>query len=159
MNDKVTGGDLFKLWQVANVCLPRTAKTYTDASGGLGGTTGGTDGGTQFSDTEAFQKSDSMSPHGEPGGRVFASWSALRDEMHLIMGTTAQNLLYAQEALNTAIAQYQEEDDSLAADLTNNYLNNPEKHDKNDPSQNPPTGDDKPGKPSLPEYYTSPADN
>lgn len=149
MADNVTGGDLFKLWQTANVCLPRVAKVFTDVNGGVAGSANG--------DFGAFSHGESRS--GGPGGsKVYSAWAPVRNEFQLIVAQTAQNLLDAQTALNTAIEAYKEQDQAAAQDLQKNYMENPAKHDPNDPSQNPPEGEYKPGQPKPPEYYESPAD-
>ncbi|GIG65855.1 hypothetical protein [Phytomonospora endophytica] len=149
MTDKVTGGDLFNLWTVANVQLPQIAAVFTRANDGLAGTADG--------DSEAFGRGD-PGPYGPAGGRVFAAFAPLRDEMQYIVAQTAQNILDAQTACNNAIEAYQAADAEAAADLRKNYFENPEKYDPNDPVQNPPTGEQAPGEPKPPDYYTSPGD-
>ncbi|GLZ78125.1 hypothetical protein Afil01_29320 [Actinorhabdospora filicis] len=149
MGEQVTGGDLFKLWQVANVYLPRAAKVYTDVNAGVAGTSNGEIG--------AFGRGENASGHLD-GGRVLAAFGPLRNEFQWIIADTAQYLLDAQTALNKAIAEYGKQDAAAAADFRNNYLNNPDKRDTSDPSQNPPTGDYAPGSPLRPGGYVSPVE-
>jgi|GEM_PF-1486385 hypothetical protein len=139
---EIMGGDLYHLWRVSDVHLPRIADVYYDASRALGGATG--------VDAGAFRAN---TPSG-PGGSIMtsstgAAWAALRDEMQRMYQEIGGTILDASAALRRAQQAYVEAD-MASADALSNYLNDPNMHDPNDPLSNPPVegADDHPGEPA-----------
>jgi len=138
---EIVGGDLYSLWRVSDVLLPRVADVYYDAARAIAAAADG--------DGDAFA---SNRPAG-PGGALMtsaggAAWAALRDElqrMYVQIGTT---VLHAGEALRRARQAYIDAD--LAnADALDAYRSNPINHDPTNRASNPPLpgDDDYPGEP------------
>ena len=148
----VTGGDLYKLWKVANVDLPNVAGVYTSGSSELGGNQG---------DLRGAFATGSEGPHGSViyGGPCEAFYN-LHTEFQHILAQTGQNLLDTAAAVNKAIELFSEEDGEAAASLDAILDGEPYDgvplHDPNDPGQNPP--ETPPGEPDFPDYYDSPGD-
>ncbi|MFC6014657.1 hypothetical protein ACFP2T_00400 [Plantactinospora solaniradicis] len=138
---EIVGGDLYHLWRVSDVHLPRIADVYYDASRALGGATGDDDG--------AFRAN---TPTG-PGGTIMSSggaaaWGDLRDEMQRMYGQIGGTILNAGEAIRRAQRAYVDAD-MASADALSQYLHDPTNHDPNNPASNPPRqgADDHPGEP------------
>lgn len=162
MNDEVTGGDLLALWQVSKVQMPRIADVFVDASqmvGGGHGSGGDAVSGTSDAD-EAFTQTRTQ-PYGggteaETSGRVYPSWSQLRNELQHILALAAQNTLDAAAAADAALNSFRGTDSDTGTSVTaagaefDEMVKDPNEVDPNDPSQNPPTGADKPGTPDKP---------
>ncbi|MEQ4306029.1 hypothetical protein ABNF97_32360 [Plantactinospora sp. B6F1] len=138
---EIVGGDLYHLWRVSDVHLPRIADVYYDASRALGGATGDDGGGFRAN-----------TPTG-PGGTIMSSagaaaWGALRDEMQRMYTQTGGTILNAADALRRARQAYVDAD-LASADALSQYLADPANHDPNNPASNPPAegADDHPGEP------------
>lgn len=150
---EVTGGDLYKLWSVANVHLPNVAAVYTSGSSSMGENQG---------DIRGAFETGSEGPHGSViyGGPCEAFFS-LHNEFQHVLATTGQNLLDSASAVSKAIEEFVEEDTTAGTELDSvlegePYKGGPALHDPDDPAQNPP--EDPPGDPDYPEYYDSPGD-
>ncbi|MFD0558248.1 hypothetical protein FB566_3547 [Stackebrandtia endophytica] len=148
----VTGGDLYKLWTVANVHLPNVAAVYTSGSSEMGGNQG---------DIRGAFETGGEGPHGQTiyGGPCEAFYS-LHSEFQHVLAQTGQNLLDTASAVNKAIENFSEEDTAAGNDLDSILEGDPydgtQLHDPNDPSQNPPA--EPPGEPDFPDDYDSPGD-
>jgi len=139
---EIMGGDLYHLWRVSDVHLPRIADVYYDASRGLGGATGADEGGFR-DNTPAYPGASVMS------SAVGAAWAALRDEMQAMYTETGQTILNAGEALRRAQRAYVEAD-MARSDALSKILSDPDYHNPNDPASNPPAENapDHPGEPA-----------
>lgn len=172
MNDEVTGGDLLALWQVTKVQMPRIADVFVDASqmiGGGHGSGGDAVSGTSNADDAFTQTREQRQGPAETSGRVYPSWSALRNELQHILAMSAQNTLDAAAAGDAALNSFRGTDSDTGTSVTDagkefdEMVKDPNEVDPNDPSQNPPTGNDNPGKPDNPKEswgddYESPGD-
>ncbi|HZE41452.1 MAG TPA: hypothetical protein VE172_21840 [Stackebrandtia sp.] len=156
--NSVTGGDLYSLWSVANVSLPRVAKVYTDANSAMSGT-----------ENSSGKFEAAPTDHGPSTSPIYPYFENCRSELQHILAQTATNILDVSSALNLAIKDYEKED-TTAADQFKHIIAGDKVdlhgdgdavqiHDPNDPSSSPPTGTDKPGKPDEPDYYDSPGDD
>jgi hypothetical protein len=145
---KVTGGDLYHLWRVSDVHLPRVADAFYDATRQLNGgrgNTGETDDDAFRTAAPAFPGADAMS------SPVAEAWDMLRDEMQRGFAQVGDTVLEAAAAIRMAINVYQQVD-AQNADLLSRYLADPHLHDPNAPESNPPVpgSADYPGQPVLP---------
>jgi hypothetical protein len=138
---EIVGGDLYHLWRVSEVHLPRIADVYYDASRALGGATGD-DGGSFRANTPVGPGGSIMSSAGA------AAWGALRDEMQRMYAQIGGTCLNAGEGIRRAHQAYVDSD-MASADALSQYLKDPANHNPNDPASNPPQpgADDDPGKP------------
>jgi hypothetical protein len=139
---EIVGGDLYHLWRVSEVHLPRIADVYYDAGRDLHAASG--DGPDRFrAGTPAGPDGTVMS------STVGAAWADLRAELMGMYREIGETVLDAAAAVRHAQQAYVEAD--LAnADALSTYLADPAKHDPNDPLSNPPSGDadDHPGVPA-----------
>jgi hypothetical protein len=145
---KVTGGDLYHLWRVSEVHLPRIADAFYDGTRLLAG--GESSGGE--ADTDAFRANQSAYPGSTAmSSGVGAAWEMVRDEMQRGLAQVGDTVLEAAAAVRQATQVYLTED-AHNANLLNAYLQDPHNHDPNDIANNPPApgADDDPGKPALP---------
>jgi hypothetical protein len=149
MPEDITGGDLYHLWRVSDVHLPRIADVYYDATRLVGGAETTASGG---SDADAYRAGVAA----YPGASILVSpigtaWAGLRDEMQSMYGQIGGVILAAAEGVRKATQDFVTED-MVNADKLNKYKNDPNNHNQNDPASNPPavTADDNPGTPSLP---------
>ncbi|TWJ08088.1 hypothetical protein LX16_4308 [Stackebrandtia albiflava] len=150
----VTGGDLYSLWKIANVSLPRVASVYTSTSGTMNG---GQDGMSDL-----FLQGEGQ--YGQPMyGAAYASFQKTYSEFQHILAQTGQNILDTAAAVNLAIQNFGTADgetgttlDDLNAILEGEQIGGTQYHDPNDPTMNPP--EDPPGEVTEPEGYTSPGD-
>lgn len=147
----VTGGDLYSLWKIANVALPRVAAVYTSASSSMGASEGNIQG--------AFE--DGTGQYGQPTyGGSMESFQKCYNEFHHILSLTGRNLMDTAEAVNGAIAAYREDDTSAGTELDSilkgEKIDGVQLHDPNDVNQNPP--EDMPTDPDKPDNYESPGD-
>lgn len=141
----IVGGDLYHLWRVSEVHLPRVADAYYDAGRAIGE--------ARAYDADAF-RSDMPSYPGatsasySPVGRA---WAQLCDELQRMYAQIGGTCLAAAEGLRRARQAFVDAD--LAnADALSDYLADPTNHDPDDPSSNPPApgSADDPGTPDLP---------
>lgn len=141
MVENVTGGDLYHLWRVSEVHLPRVADVFYDANRLLGGP--GKDSGDSFRDnTSVYPGSSFMT------SSVGAAWDGLRGEMQTMMAQIGTTILDAAQGVREATKAYIEVDQANA-NLLNVYLHDPLSHDPADVASNPPApgADDNPGSP------------
>ncbi|HIV59269.1 MAG TPA: hypothetical protein H9902_15085 [Candidatus Stackebrandtia faecavium] len=149
MND-VTGGDLYSLWKIANVALPRVANVYGSSSSGLNGNQSDMSG--LFAAGEGPHGSVIQSP-------IFSSFSQVYSEFQHILALSGRNIQETADAVNRAIEGYSERDtqagEDLASILKGDEYKGTQMHDPDDPLTNPPedTTD-----PVEPDYYDSPGD-
>lgn len=139
---QIMGGDLYHLWRVSDVHLPRIADVYYDASRALGGATGDDDGGFRAN-----------APTG-PGGTIMtsavgAAWAEVRDELQRMYQDIGSTVLDASAALRRAQQAYVDAD-MARSDALSSILNDPSKHNPDDPLSNPPVegAPDHPGEPA-----------
>lgn len=141
MAGDVTGGELYHLWRVSEVHLPRIADMYYDANRLVAGAAAGSEGGF------------GLNAPAYPGSSVMISaigdaWGRLRDELQemyaQIGGTVLEAAAGVRLGTQAIIAADTDGSDELAK-----FLNDPALH-KPSPESNPPVGDDAPGTPILP---------
>lgn len=137
MAAEVTGGDLYQLWRVSEVLLPRVADVFYDANRLLGGSTGGSDsfrvGGPAY-----------------PGSSVMSSaigtaWEDLRSEMQAMMEQIGTTVLDAGQGVRVATQAYLDVD-VANADLLREHLADPHNLIPGDVASHPPV----PGSPEDP---------
>ncbi|BBH70720.1 hypothetical protein ACTI_74050 [Actinoplanes sp. OR16] len=140
MAENVTGGDLYRLWRVSDVHLPRVADVFYDANRLLGGAAGGSD---------AFR----VNAYAYPGASVMtsaigAAWQELRGELQLTMAQVGDTVLDAARGVRTAALVYNETDIDNAGELLKvdgiggklgDYLSRRINHDPGDVASNPPS--------------------
>ena len=149
MADKILGGDLYHLWRVSDVHLPRIADVYYDANRILSGAKASGAGGQ---DTDAFRESAPAYPGATAmTSPVAAAWAELRDELQRMHAQIGETVLDAADAVRRAIETYVEAD-LVSADALAVYMADPANHDPADAASNPPAegADDHPGRPVLP---------
>src|SRR5689334_9380826 len=124
---RATGGDLYHLWRVSEVHLPRVADAFYDASrllAGGRGVGGDTDDG-------AFRAGTSSYP-GIPASGFYSgtgrAWDALRDELQRGLAQVGDTILEAAAAVRRATADYLEVDGEASRNLLNVYLADPNNH-------------------------------
>jgi hypothetical protein len=140
MAGEVTGGDLFHLWRVSEVLLPRVADVFYDANRLLGGSGGGGD---------SFR----VNAPAYPGSSVMTSgigtaWEDLRAEMQAMMEHVGTTVLDAGQGVRNATQIYLDAD-TANANLLRDYLADPNNLDVTDSPSNPPLpgSDEDPGRP------------
>jgi hypothetical protein len=139
---KITGGDLYHLWRVSDVHLPRIADVYYDAnrtlSGGIGNDTGGF-------------RANTASGSGAMSSSSGAAWAELRNELQSMYAQIGTTILTAATGIRQASQAYVDAD-MVSADELAKYRSDSTNHDPNDPASNPPVpgSDDDPGQPILP---------
>ncbi|MBO0867411.1 MAG: hypothetical protein J2P15_02500 [Micromonosporaceae bacterium] len=144
---KATGGDLYHLWRVAYVHLPRIADVFYDATRLLAG---------GKSDEDAFQKDVPAYQRATDGngmsGLVGPAWATLRDEIQQGFAQVGETVLEAAEGVRTAIEAYLKADGNASRNILSLYLADPANHDPHDPASNPPVrgSNEDPGIPLLP---------
>jgi hypothetical protein len=140
MAEEVTGGDLFHLWRVSDVLLPRVADVFYDANRMLGGST---DGGDPFRvNGPAYPDSSIMS------SSIGTAWEDLRAEIQAMMEHVGTTVLDAGQGVRNATQVYLDVD-TANANLLRDYLADANNLDATDAPSNPPlpgTGED-PGRP------------
>lgn len=147
----VTGGDLYSLWKIANVALPRVAAVYSSSSSSMGSSEGQIEG--------AYQ--DGTGRYGQPTyGGSMESFQKCYNEFHHILALTGRNLMDTIDSVNEAITEFREQDSAAGAQLDSilkgEEIDGLQLHDPNDPNQNPP--DEMPTDPDKPDDYESPGD-
>jgi hypothetical protein len=151
----ITGGDLYSLWKIANVALPRVANVYTDAIPSVSS--------TESAAQSAFDGAG-QGTYGSTMGNVYPAFCNLRNEFWHVLSGTATNLMDCSSAINKAIEDYKAQDSGAATDFENimqgKEVDGVQLHDPSDPTQNPPTGGDAPDRDDIdsPEYYESAGD-
>lgn len=142
MVENVTGGDLYHLWRVSEVHLPRVADVFYDANRLLGGP--GRNSGDSFRDNTAVYPGSSFMT-----SSVGAAWEDVRAEMQAMMAQIGATILDAAQGVRAATQAYIEVDHANA-NLLNQYLRDPLNHDPADNASNPPApgADDNPGQPA-----------
>lgn len=148
----ITGGDLYSLWKIANVALPRVAAVYSSASSSMGGSEGSIQG--------AYVTGEGQ--YGQPtyGGSMEA-FTNCYNEFHHILALTGSNIMDTSAALNKAIEEFRGQDGTASSDfdsiIAGEKVDGVQHHDPNDPNQNPP--EEMPTEPDKPDNYDSPGDN
>ncbi|WP_213450999.1 hypothetical protein [Rhizomonospora bruguierae] len=140
----VTGGDLYHLWRVSEVLLPRVADVYYDANRLIGGAAAGNDEDGFGSTTPVYSGSSATySPTG-------SAWAAVRDELQSMYAEIGTTILDAAQGVRMAREAYAEADTAAGEEL-NALLRDPT-WQPSDPGSNPPVpgSEDDPGQPILP---------
>lgn len=141
MTVKAFGGDLYHLWRISEVLLPRVADVYYDANRLIGGNAGQNNAAGFASTTPVYSGSSyTYSPTAN-------AWEGVRDELQAMFAEIGGTVLEGAEAVRQAQRAYENQDGSCKADL-DAYLADPLKHPK-DPESNPPVpgSEDDPGQP------------
>ncbi|MBN1170987.1 MAG: hypothetical protein JXA67_02330 [Micromonosporaceae bacterium] len=168
MANTIAGGDLYHLWRVAEVHLPRIADVYYDANRALSGakTTYAQVGPGEAHlppevthDTDAFRQNTSSVPasagyyasQASMTSSVGAAWEALRNELQSMYAQVGTTVLDAAGGIRRAMQDFVDAD-LTSADELSKYLVDRTNHNPNDPASNPPVrgADDHPGEPVLP---------
>jgi hypothetical protein len=128
MTDHVMGGDLYALWRVSDVHLPRITAVYYDANR-----------------TVALSDSAGMAP------AVAASWTELRTELTRMYAQIGETIDTAAVSLRQATQAFIDTDQANAQALSK-YMSDSANHDYGNPASNPPQpGDnDYPAEPVTP---------
>ncbi|WP_341716750.1 hypothetical protein QQG74_22585 [Micromonospora sp. FIMYZ51] len=149
MMAEVVGGDLYRLWRVSEVHLPRIADVYYDAAR----TVAGARGSGSSSDADAFRDSTPVYPGSSVlSSPVGAAWAQLRNELQHMYTQIGDTVQLAGDGIRDATQAYLDTD-QVNADALRLYLNDPRNHNLDDPASNPPAvgDDDHPGTaPPLP---------
>jgi hypothetical protein len=143
MVENVTGGDLYRLWRVSEVHLPRVADVFYDANRLLGGAAADT-GDSFRNNTPVYPGSSFMT------SSIGAAWRDVRGEMQAMMAQIGTTILDAAQGVREATQAYLEADNNANANILNSYLADPLNHNPQDPASNPPVpgADDDPGTPT-----------
>ena len=162
MAEKITGGDMYHLWRVSAVHLPRVADVYYDATRILGGaktTTTPIPGAPDYiapetsHDTDAFRDNKPIYPgSGTMSSAVGAAWAQVRDEMQNMYAQVGGTILAAASGIGKAMQDFVDAD-LVNADELDKYKADPTNHNPHDPASNPPApgAEDDPGTPVLPD--------
>ncbi|ADD43844.1 hypothetical protein [Stackebrandtia nassauensis] len=138
MNDitrKVTGGDLYSLWRVANITLPIVERVYTK---------------------QANATHEIDVPDDQKFGRCHPWWATICSELESALFGTSVTFRIAAQGINKAVDEYRYVDGDNAKGLNavgeelNEILDNPNLHDKEDEL----TGDELPGRIEAPNWTT-----
>lgn len=137
MGTEITGGDLWHLWRVAEVHLPRVADVFYDASrlAGGGGSDGSSDGGFR-ANAPAYPGATSAMT-----STVAAAWSGLASEIQTMFNDVGTTILDAAEGVGAAIQTFIDSD-VVSADALQVFLDDKNKHDPGSPASNPPVPGD-----------------
>lgn len=144
---EIVGGDLYHLWRVSDVHLPRIADAFYDANRLLAGAQSG------GSDRDAFRDNAPVYPGASfMTSTIGAAWAELRDELQSLYAQNGEIILGAADGLRRAMDIFVTAD-LCNADALSQYLADPANHDPNDPASNPPRpgSEDDPGEPVLPD--------
>jgi hypothetical protein len=158
--DEITGGDLYHLWRVSDVHLPRIADVYYDATRLIGGAASTPVPGSAsgYGPPEISHDADAFRAGAPayPGATIMtspvgAAWAGLRDELQGMYGQIGATILAAAEAVRRATQDFVDAD-HVNADKLNRYKNDPANHNQGDAASNPPApgSDEDPGQPDLP---------
>lgn len=141
---EVVGGDLYHLWRVSEVHLPRIADVYYDAGRAVGGAASN-DSGAFRDSTPAYPGATAMT------SPVGAAWAQLRDELAQMYGQIGGTILTAAEGIRQARQGYIDSDQAIA-DEFRTFMADENNHNPNDVASNPPAegADDDPGAPYVP---------
>src|SRR5690606_34886199 len=124
---EIVGGDLYGLWRVSEVHLPRIADVFYDAGRAIGAAQP-----VRFRGVASSRLDVPVMP--APAG---AAWEELRDELLRLYAQVGDTVLVAAAGLRRAREVFVEAD--LAnADALRNYLATPGMHDPNASASNPP---------------------
>ncbi|MGH3729321.1 MAG: hypothetical protein ACRDTU_11295 [Micromonosporaceae bacterium] len=111
-----TGKDLAvnleKLLYVARRDLPAAADVYLDANGHAADT-------AEVDKAAFLRPQESHSGSHDSPGQVYPAWAALRDELQMILGETADALIDTGRALEMVVDVYTDTDAEAAAALKN----------------------------------------
>jgi len=138
----VTGGDLYHLWRVSEVHLPRVADVFYDANRLIGGP--GKNSGDSFRDNTPIYPGSSVMT-----SSVAAAWENVRSGIQAMTEQLGSTVLHAAQGVREARQAYIETDTANAAKF-DAYLHDPVNHDFSDPGSNPPApgSADDPGTPA-----------
>ena len=150
MPENVTGGDLYRLWRVSEVNLPRVADVFYDASTALGGATGS---------STAFPARDSVYPGSSfKISALGAAWEDLRFTMQAIMTEMGDVVMDTARGVRVARELFDRVDRESGKTLLEAYMGPAGAsvhtagpggrvgHDYSEPASNPPV----PGTPDHP---------
>ncbi|GAA4951437.1 hypothetical protein [Actinoplanes utahensis] len=150
MPENVTGGDLYRLWRVSEVNLPRVADVFYDAGQALGRAAGG---------STAFPARDSVYPGASfKVSALGTAWEDLRSTMQSIMIEMGDVVMDTARGVRVARELFDRVDQESGKTLLEAYMG-PEGtsvtvaepggragHDYSEPASNPPV----PGTPEHP---------
>lgn len=160
MANNVTGGNLYHLWRISDVHLPRVADVFFDAtrliSGGAASTSAPVGGQAPVThhDSDGFRANTAAYPGASiMTSSIGAAWADLRDELQFMYAQIGETVIEAAQGVRQATDAFLHADGGNA-DLLKNYLNDPTSHDLKNPASNPPVADspDDPGNPDVPDY-------
>lgn len=140
----VFGGDLYHLWRVSEVLLPRIADVHYDANRLIGGVAAGNDEGAFAANTPAYPGASTAtySPTG-------SAWAGVRDELQDMWAEIGTTVLEAAKAVRDARLAY-ESTDTEAANQLKAILADPMRHPTGEISNPPaPGSEEDPGRPVL----------
>lgn len=126
MADHLTGGDLFQLWQMSDVQLPRIASVFYQANHEIAGAGG----------------------EGALSSVTAYGWQQLREEMQLMFAQVGDAVMAGAEGVRRAARLYVEADLASSEDLER-YKRDSASFDPADPAANPPA-------PGAPDHPTAP---
>lgn len=162
MAGEITGGDLYHLWRVAAVHLPRVADVYYDATRVLGGartTVTPIPGAPSHiapeitNDSDGFRQNKPAYPGAATAmtSSVGTAWAALRDELMNMYAQIGGTVLAGANGVSAAMQAFVDAD-MVNADALDKYKADPNNHDPNKPESNPPApgSAEEPGTPVLP---------
>lgn len=139
MGSNITGGDMYHLWRVSDVHLPRVADLFYNTNQSISGAGG----------SDAFLADQASGP----GGSIMSSatgqaWSELRSVILNVLGYNELSVNAACDGLRQARKDFVDAD-MVSSDALSKYRNDDTNHDPDDAKSNPP--DQKPGKPDMPD--------
>jgi hypothetical protein len=141
MAGDVTGGELYHLWRVSEVHLPRIADIYYDANRLVAGAATGSEGGFGLN-APAYPGSSVMV------SAIGAAWAQLRDELQEMYAQIGGTVLEAAAGVRLGTQAIIAADADGSNELEK-FLRDPNQHTSH-PESNPPVGDDVPRDPILP---------
>lgn len=128
MNDtKITGGDLYDLWRVANINMPHVQAVYADACNVIHE--------VNVANEEKF-------------GRAHPGWAALGQIYEQCLFLTEGSLFSVAHYIDKAVKEFKEVDAEAARDLEAMFKD-PNEHDPDDEL----TGDEKPKDVEVPNWW------
>ncbi|MEU4619314.1 hypothetical protein AB0G04_04935 [Actinoplanes sp. NPDC023801] len=140
MAENVTGGDLYRLWRVSEVNLPRVADVFYDAGHLLGGATGG---------STAFPAHDSAYPGASVKVSALGSaWEELRSSMLSIVTHMGDVVMETARGVRVAREMFDRVDTENGKSILESYMGPADGtlapgakrgHDYSEPASNPPT--------------------
>lgn len=125
---QILGGDLYHLWRVSDVHLPRIADVFSRAIDAIAGVPAG---------DAIFRADASIYIGGPTHSSVGEAWDDLRAELEQLLKDAILSIDCAEYGLRKAQQAYVDAD-LASADALSKYLADPINHDPLDPASNPP---------------------